>query len=258
MRSSRPIKKRRTIPEIALQGENKNSLTIFLIAAIGASLLSASTSAALAASAEQAPMAQEQRDQESAESLRKRGLAEMVPGQYDLAVKDFSSALEIKPNYVDALYNRGLAYLNLGNIASAEADFRHALEIAPESVNALFGYGQTLWNEQRYEEAITAYDEVIRRKPAVIYQLALTFRGRAYVALGDDSKALLSFEQSIREFPHFADAYDQRGLIRERRGDLNGAFADFNLAVAYNPGFADYRKHLVDLERKLGSAPETK
>jgi len=50
---------------------------------------------------------------------------------YPLAVKQFSKAIEIDQNYVEAFYNRGLAHQYTGNKKLAEKDFRSALSIFP-------------------------------------------------------------------------------------------------------------------------------
>lgn len=50
---------------------------------------------------------------------------------YPEAIKQFSKAIEIDQNYVEAFYNRGVAYQYSGNKKSAEKDFRSALSIFP-------------------------------------------------------------------------------------------------------------------------------
>src|SRR5688572_33295055 len=51
-------------------------------------------------------------------------------------VTNFTKAIEIYPDFVEALNNRGLAFYFQGNYASAEKDFNRAIELAPEFTNA--------------------------------------------------------------------------------------------------------------------------
>ena len=52
-------------------------------------------------------------------------------GDYHKAVKEFSKAIELKPNYADAFHNRANAYLQLKNFTSAEADYLSAIRFNP-------------------------------------------------------------------------------------------------------------------------------
>jgi len=47
-------------------------------------------------------------------------------GSLEQALKDFTSALNINPNYGHAYYNRGVANQKLGNTAAAKKDFSKA------------------------------------------------------------------------------------------------------------------------------------
>jgi tetratricopeptide (TPR) repeat protein len=62
-----------------------------------------------------------------------RGEAQKDKGDYAAAVKDFSRAIKIKPNYSQAFYFRGLAWEKLDKIAEAYQDVRQALAYSPEN-----------------------------------------------------------------------------------------------------------------------------
>jgi tetratricopeptide (TPR) repeat protein len=186
-------------------------------------------------------------DPDFPEALRGRGVVEMNEKQYDLAIADFTAALRLRPDYGDALYARSMAHFSRGDTAAAQADLDAAQRISPRSPGGSFTLGMALQNHGDYAHAIAAFDRVIEAKVPIYYNLALTFRGRAFVAQGDDARAMADFETCVREFPKFADCYDQRGLLLEKRGD-----ADFDLAVKYNPDTSSYLAHRAALEEKLG------
>ena len=55
-----------------------------------------------------------------------RGLIYLLKGHADKSVTDFTAALNLKPDYFDALVNRAMAYANLGDEKRSLADFDSA------------------------------------------------------------------------------------------------------------------------------------
>src|SRR5262245_31771484 len=63
------------------------------------------------------------------EFLVKRGRAYAQLGRKDEGAADFARALELNPNYADALLERGAARAEAGDLAAARADFAAARKI---------------------------------------------------------------------------------------------------------------------------------
>ena len=59
------------------------------------------------------------------------GLRGLTRGDYDGAIADYTRALELKPDYAEALNNRGYAWVKKGNLGQALKDFSRAIEINP-------------------------------------------------------------------------------------------------------------------------------
>jgi len=65
-----------------------------------------------------------------AEAYWGRGLAYFYKEDYDTAIAEYTAAIEADPNYAQAYYQRGIAYLTIGDYDKGHADFKKAVEIA--------------------------------------------------------------------------------------------------------------------------------
>ncbi len=54
----------------------------------------------------------------------------------DQAVKHYSDAIKADSTWPEAYFNRGLAFETMGNIAAANADYTKALSLRPDYANA--------------------------------------------------------------------------------------------------------------------------
>lgn len=61
--------------------------------------------------------------------------------EYDLALADFNSAIEIDPEYARAYYRRGILYKKLERLNEAEKDFKKAIELCPKYDDAMIELG---------------------------------------------------------------------------------------------------------------------
>jgi len=65
---------------------------------------------------------------------------------YDVAIENYTKAIEIEPNYYDAYYNRGLCFEEIDENEKAEADFRKTLSINPTHTYAALALERVLKN----------------------------------------------------------------------------------------------------------------
>ena len=66
----------------------------------------------------------QQRSSDVSVTYNNRGVAYARLGEYELAIADYTAALEISPTSADFVKNRGLAYEQWGDLDKALADFR--------------------------------------------------------------------------------------------------------------------------------------
>ncbi|MCQ9206194.1 MAG: tetratricopeptide repeat protein [Omnitrophica bacterium] len=74
-------------------------------------------------------------------------------GMYDIALRDYLSAIKRAPNKALLHYNLGTLYILKGNYTKARESFRKAKQIDPLFASAYNNVGYILWREKRYKEA---------------------------------------------------------------------------------------------------------
>jgi hypothetical protein len=72
-------------------------------------------------------------------------------------------------------------------------------------------------------------------------------RGWAYFNNGDYDKAIADFDQAIRLYPNYVQAYINRGITYEKKGDYDRAIADYELVLQINPNHANAKSNLAQL-----------
>jgi tetratricopeptide (TPR) repeat protein len=83
-----------------------------------------------------------------------RGNANSRQGHYDLAINNYTKAIELDPNYIDAYLNRGNAYFEKGRIRLAIADFDQAIELSPRYASAYNNRGMAYYSQGVKNQAI--------------------------------------------------------------------------------------------------------
>ncbi|MCB9450505.1 MAG: toll/interleukin-1 receptor domain-containing protein [Anaerolineaceae bacterium] len=87
-----------------------------------------------------------------------RGLAYFALGDYERANTDIDHAILLSPTYAPFyLSNRGQAYQYIGNYERAIADYSQAITINPDYAFAYWGLGNTYYDMNRMDEALTNY-----------------------------------------------------------------------------------------------------
>ena len=166
-----------------------------------------------------------------------RGLSAMDKGDFDKAIKDFTTAIELKPDFFVAYNNRGAAYGEKHDFDKAIQDFSTTIEIKPDYATAYNNRGNAYSRKGDFDTAIQNYDKAIELKPD--YATAYNNRGNAYGDLGDFDTAIQDLTTTIEIKPDFAEAYNNRGTAYGGKRDFDTAIKDYDKAIEIKPDYAE-------------------
>ncbi len=96
------------------------------------------------------------------ETAFERGVDAVEGQNYDLAIAEFSDAIRLKPDYVDAYNNRGVAYNGKGDYDRAIADETQAIRLDPNQVRAYCNRANDYAHKGDWDKAIADCNEAIR------------------------------------------------------------------------------------------------
>ena len=140
---------------------------------------------------------------ESALDHLTRGKDLYVEEKNEQAIEEFSRAIALDKELIEAYLFRGAAYGNIGDFDRAIADFSEAIRLDPNDASAYHSRGVAYSVKAEWDRAIADFSEAVRIYPdnAVDYHN----RGVAYSAKGEWDRAIADFEASLRIDPNQAN-----------------------------------------------------
>jgi len=152
---------------------------------------------------------------------------------------------KIEKESAQAFFNRGNSYALLGNHQQAIADYTQAIGLNPNYVDAYNNRGISYKNIKQYNLAINDYSQAIRINPN--YAIAFLNRGISYKNIKQYNLAIYDYSQAIRINPNYADAFNNRGVSYQHLREYQQAITDYEAAVRLDPNNAIYKKNLEQL-----------
>ena len=137
---------------------------------------------------------------EASEARISLGLSYLDSGQWQRARDNLELALDYAPDYYRAQNAMAYYYQRVDDPAAAEAMYRQALRDSPDNGDVLNNYGVFLCSQQRYDEAIAAFEQAI--KQPYYYLTSASYENAALCSLKGGEKDL------GRDYLEKALAYD--------------------------------------------------
>ncbi|WP_243903063.1 tetratricopeptide repeat-containing S1 family peptidase [Aetokthonos hydrillicola] len=134
-------------------------------------------------------------------------------------------------------FNKGNSLFDSQRYEEAIAAYDKAIAIKPDYAYAWNNRGNALGELKRYEEAIAAYDKAIAIKPD--YADAWYNRGVALGELKRYEEAIAAYDKAIAIKPDYASAWNNRGVALGELKRYEEAIAAYDKAIAIKPDYAD-------------------
>ncbi|HTN46161.1 MAG TPA: tetratricopeptide repeat protein [Flavipsychrobacter sp.] len=161
------------------------------------------------------------------------------------ALSSFLTAVQIMPDYKDALMQIGLIY-DKRNDSTALRYYENAFQADTNDVSSLYAKGMYYQTRNRMEEAKNEYARCIRSDK----DYSNAYFNTGYILMQQDSleKARRQFDRVVKLDTANAGAYYNRGLCSESMGKKPEALSDYKQALVLNK---DY-KEAKDALKRLG------
>ncbi|WP_315725097.1 MULTISPECIES: tetratricopeptide repeat protein [unclassified Bradyrhizobium] len=164
-----------------------------------------------------------------------RAVAELMLRRWDAAAASAERALALNPTHFEAMVNKGLAHLELHHFELAEATFNAALAARPGHAELLAHRGRLYMISGRTAEAEADFDRAVTLDP----NLPVGWQGKAQICMlnGNVAQAMAACKRVLDTNPKAQVALTLLGACRGRLGDVAGAIAQFDQALAVQPDY---------------------
>ena len=184
-----------------------------------------------------------------------RGLLYEASGHSEEALKQYEDALAKAPTDPDLMLRVGCGKVAANRADQAEDLLRKVLNQRPSSAETNHCLGRALLVEgTRLAEALRFLERAVELDPNRAEYLL--YVGWAANEAGNVPKADKALAEALRLDQGLADAYWQRGVLRQRQGAVRDAITDLTKALALRPSRHEAHAALADAYYDLGRERE--
>ena len=176
-------------------------------------------------------------------------------GQENNAFRDFSKAIELEPEIAENWYNRGDFHYNFGHDKDALNDLKEALKVDSTYVDAINLMGLIYQNQEKIELAIKTYDHGIAFEEIAPESVAYCYSNRAAI-----HKTQEKFQLAIDDYTKAIALdsinslwYTYRARLYEYLEEENKAFLDYSKAIELEPEIAENWYNRGDFHYNYGN-----
>ena len=165
------------------------------------------------------------------------------------AIDDFEKTLELKPDDGEAHRECCAALLMMLRPERAWEHAKAALRLLPGEAETHFYMGQSQMALKRFGDAAKSFTRAVELEPeSANYWSSLAHARRKLDGKADLEAAERAYSQAIRLDPNSAGYFYSRGALRLQLGRVEDAIVDFRQALALKPSEATLMLTNIDLE----------
>ena len=169
------------------------------------------------------------------------------------AMEHYQKAIQLNPNFPDALNDVGLALAAQGRFDEAIENYRKAIQMDPNRFEMQYDLGLALAAENRLDDAIKHYYKALQINPNL--PEVLDSLGNALAAKGRFDEAIKSYRQAILVNSNHSETFFHLGMTLGELGRSREAVAQYREALKLNPNLIGA---LNNLAWELATSPDDK
>lgn len=182
-----------------------------------------------------------------------KGVHYMEEGQYEVALKDLTRAVELDGDNPDAYNALGVLYHKLGDAGRADASFRRSVALKPDNFAARNNYGRFLCSQGRTAEAFEQFQQVIGNKLYSQPWIPLTNAGVCAHTAGKKTDAEAYLRQALDIEPNFPPALLEMARLNRESGQYMTARAFLERYFSVAGPSPESLQLGIDIENALGN-----
>ena len=184
---------------------------------------------------------------------------------YPTAIEVYRNALKADPTNAKAYAGLARVSLTQGDIPAALESIHRAMHLGPEEADTHFVYGEILFRQKNYAEAVDHFTKSMNikslqartRAEEPTWGVLFRRRGGAYMALGDHDKAIVDLNVALETDPTaFAWGSGLQGLITDLPEDVRTQILQMCDRALQMTSNGDAAMFLGDLHANLGQNEE--
>ncbi|XP_031714184.1 dnaJ homolog subfamily C isoform X1 [Anarrhichthys ocellatus] len=189
----------------------------------------------------------------------------IVMGEMGKAISDLKAASKLKNDNTQAFYKLSTIYYNLGDHEMSLSEVRECLKLDPDHKQCYSHYKQVkklnkqirsaeeLIQEQRYEDAVSKYEAVMKTEPNV-HHIALLAKERMCHALAQGqqaSRAVSVCGEVLRSDPENVNVLKDRAEAYVQEEQYEEAIQDYETAAQHSENDHEIKEGLERAQRLL-------
>ncbi|MCM2358564.1 MAG: tetratricopeptide repeat protein [Geobacteraceae bacterium] len=175
------------------------------------------------------------------------GKALMERGRPAEAIREFETAVRLKPDDPYSCYNLGTAFDKMGLADQAIKQFQTAISLKEDYADAHDNLGVAYGKKGWLDQAIEEFRIALQINPA--YAETHYNLGLAYRSMGMLDKAVTEYQAALRLEPGNADVHNNLGAAYWQMGLADRAIEEMETAVRLKPDDQGYRANLNTMRR---------
>jgi len=172
------------------------------------------------------------------------------------AVDQFRQAVEIYPEYAQALADWGTALIVLGQPQAGIAKLQAAIHTSPDDPQVHWVAANGLVQLGNLSAACTEYAAAVRLQP--YFPSAQLAWGNALMDLQDPAAASARLREAVRQAPDSADAHNSLAITLAQLHQRAEAAAEFREAIRCAPQVPEPHNNLANVLKSMGRIPEAR